>query len=166
MPPSVAGSTLTHVFRQATTKRHFEQLEMQFPAGCCTNITWQMGPRTTFSTTRTGARPRADTSSQVAEITGQLCHSPAHAMARSGARESGYRSFDDPKGSRMEPPPDRPESGEQHLSRPSSAVDSRHRIRLGASRLEGYPALRRRAAQDGGEDGIRTHDTALDRITV
>src|SRR5215831_16397313 len=31
--------TLTHMFRQATTKRHFEHSEMQFSAGCCLNNT-------------------------------------------------------------------------------------------------------------------------------
>src|SRR5262249_9157885 len=31
--------TLTHMFRQATTKRHFEHSAVQFSAGCCLNNT-------------------------------------------------------------------------------------------------------------------------------
>jgi hypothetical protein len=31
--------TLAHMFRQATTKRHFEHSAMQFSAGCCLNDT-------------------------------------------------------------------------------------------------------------------------------
>jgi hypothetical protein len=80
MPPSVAGSTLTHVFRQATTKRHFEQLEMQFPAGCCTNITWRMGASTLLLVVRAGALSGAASITQISEITRELFH-------RAGARD-------------------------------------------------------------------------------
>jgi hypothetical protein len=31
--------TLAHTLRQATTKRRFERVEMQFSAGCCRNNT-------------------------------------------------------------------------------------------------------------------------------
>jgi hypothetical protein len=56
------------MFRQATTKRHFEQLEMQFPAGCCTNITWRMGIATALFLACTGARSDAAHAAQLAEI--------------------------------------------------------------------------------------------------
>jgi len=34
-PPSVARSLLARGFPQATTKRHFEHSQTQFPDGCC-----------------------------------------------------------------------------------------------------------------------------------
>src|SRR5262249_40813029 len=37
-------STLTHMCRQATTKRQFEQLQMQFSARCCRKNTCLNGP--------------------------------------------------------------------------------------------------------------------------
>src|SRR5207253_6056505 len=39
MPPLRRTPTLAHMFRQATTKRHFEHSAMQFSAGCCLNDT-------------------------------------------------------------------------------------------------------------------------------
>lgn len=117
MPPSVAGSTLTHVFRQATTKRHFEQLEMQFPAGCCTNITWRMGASTLLLVVRAGALSGAASISQIYEITIELFFASARATAARARSEGAHPSSVNGKGSKTELRPDRAESGEQHLSR-------------------------------------------------
>jgi hypothetical protein len=85
MPPSVAGSTLTHAFQQATTKRHFEQLEMQFPAGCCTNITWHAGSPKAFFLAGPCARSSLVPPNQVIDIKYELHPEPTRVRARAGA---------------------------------------------------------------------------------
>ena len=117
MPPSVAGSTLSHVVRQATTKRHFEQLEMQFPAGCCTNITWRMGTPTLLLVVRAGALSRAASLPQISEMTRELFPCAGARDHPSGRDRRRHPSSVNGKGSKTEPRPDRAESGEQHLSR-------------------------------------------------
>jgi hypothetical protein len=46
------------MFPQATTKTHFEQSEMQFSAGCCSNITRRHGPLGAHATSQMPRRPR------------------------------------------------------------------------------------------------------------
>jgi hypothetical protein len=77
MPPSVAGSTLTHVFRQATKNRHFEQLGMQFPAGCCTNNTWRMGAEAAFFDRFSNSGSEPAPSAQPVDYEANFTHSQA-----------------------------------------------------------------------------------------
>ena len=148
MPPSVARATLVDGPAQTTKKPPNHRLKRVFSGGCCTNGTRIF---------RAGSRDHRPGRPAVQTIAYGKTLVSAAAIHRTG---SGARSTEPAARSCAALPARRNMSfhtiREQSPERPANdsagCLEPRQVAKIGGSA--------------GGEDGIRTHDTALDRITV